>query len=111
MGKPQTVAVLLRAVGGHELRGPSSQQKGRGAPPRRSEEGAGTERRVFPHSLGFGSLGLMTSVLVCPDGKTIEAEAAHGTVTRHYREHQKVSVGTEYRSHAHLPQGRRTRWC
>ncbi|CAG0907573.1 unnamed protein product, partial [Cyprideis torosa] len=33
---------------------------------------------------GFGSLGLMTSVLVCPDGKTIEAEAAHGTVTRHY---------------------------
>ena len=39
---------------------------------------------------GFGSLGLMTSVLVCPDGKTIEAEAAHGTVTRHYREHQKV---------------------
>lgn len=34
----------------------------------------------------------MTSVLVCPDGKTIEAEAAHGTVTRHYREHQKVSV-------------------
>lgn len=40
---------------------------------------------------GFGSLGLMTSVLVCPDGKTIEAEAAHGTVTRHYREHQRVS--------------------
>lgn len=38
---------------------------------------------------GFGSLGLMTSVLVCPDGKTIEAEAAHGTVTRHYRMHQK----------------------
>ncbi|KAJ6902461.1 hypothetical protein NC651_020058 [Populus alba x Populus x berolinensis] len=38
---------------------------------------------------GFGSLGLMTSVLVCPDGKTIEAEAAHGTVTRHYRVHQK----------------------
>jgi len=37
---------------------------------------------------GFGSLGLMTSVLVCPDGKTIEAEAAHGTVTRHYRDHQ-----------------------
>jgi isocitrate dehydrogenase len=37
---------------------------------------------------GFGSLGLMTSVLVCPDGKTVEAEAAHGTVTRHYREHQ-----------------------
>ena len=42
---------------------------------------------------GYGSLGLMTSVLVCPDGKTIEAEAAHGTVTRHYREHQKVRKG------------------
>jgi len=38
---------------------------------------------------GFGSLGLMTSVLVTPDGHTMEAEAAHGTVTRHYREHQK----------------------
>ena len=38
---------------------------------------------------GFGSLGLMTSVLMTPDGKTIEAEAAHGTVTRHYRMHQK----------------------
>lgn len=38
---------------------------------------------------GFGSLGLMTSVLVCPDGKTVEAEAAHGTVTRHFRVHQK----------------------
>jgi isocitrate dehydrogenase len=38
---------------------------------------------------GFGSLGLMTSVLMTPDGKTVEAEAAHGTVTRHYREHQK----------------------
>ncbi|MGJ4856246.1 NADP-dependent isocitrate dehydrogenase [Labrys sp. KB_33_2] len=38
---------------------------------------------------GFGSLGLMTSVLLSPDGKTVEAEAAHGTVTRHYREHQK----------------------
>jgi isocitrate dehydrogenase len=38
---------------------------------------------------GYGSLGLMTSVLVCPDGKTIESEAAHGTVTRHYRMHQK----------------------
>jgi isocitrate dehydrogenase len=38
---------------------------------------------------GFGSLGLMTSVLMTPDGNTIEAEAAHGTVTRHYREHQK----------------------
>ncbi|XP_063718444.1 isocitrate dehydrogenase [NADP], mitochondrial-like [Symsagittifera roscoffensis] len=38
---------------------------------------------------GFGSLGLMTSVLMCPDGKTIETEAAHGTVTRHYRQHQQ----------------------
>jgi len=38
---------------------------------------------------GFGSLGLMTSVLFTPDGKVVEAEAAHGTVTRHYREHQK----------------------
>lgn len=34
----------------------------------------------------------MTSVLMCPDGKTVEAEAAHGTVTRHYREHQKVDI-------------------
>jgi isocitrate dehydrogenase len=42
--------------------------------------------------IGYGSLGLMSSVLVCPDGKTIEAEAAHGTVTRHYREHQKVKI-------------------
>lgn len=39
---------------------------------------------------GYGSLGLMTSVLYSPDGKTVEAEAAHGTVTRHYREYQKV---------------------
>jgi isocitrate dehydrogenase len=38
---------------------------------------------------GFGSLGLMTSVLMTPDGKTVESEAAHGTVTRHYRQHQK----------------------
>jgi isocitrate dehydrogenase len=38
---------------------------------------------------GYGSLGLMTSVLMTPDGRTVEAEAAHGTVTRHYREHQK----------------------
>jgi isocitrate dehydrogenase len=37
---------------------------------------------------GFGSLGLMTSVLITPDGKIMEAEAAHGTVTRHYRDHQ-----------------------
>ena len=38
---------------------------------------------------GFGSLGLMTSTLISPDGKTFEAEAAHGTVTRHYRQHQQ----------------------
>ena len=38
---------------------------------------------------GYGSLGLMTSVLATPDGRVVEAEAAHGTVTRHYREHQK----------------------
>jgi isocitrate dehydrogenase len=38
---------------------------------------------------GFGSLGLMTSVLITPDGKIMEAEAAHGTVTRHYRQHQR----------------------
>jgi isocitrate dehydrogenase len=38
---------------------------------------------------GFGSLGLMTSVLLTPGGETVEAEAAHGTVTRHFREHQK----------------------
>jgi isocitrate dehydrogenase len=38
---------------------------------------------------GFGSLGLMTSILITPDGKTFESEAAHGTVTRHYREYQK----------------------
>ncbi len=37
---------------------------------------------------GFGSLGLMTSILMTPDGQTVEAEAAHGTVTRHYRQHQ-----------------------
>ena len=39
--------------------------------------------------LNTGSLGMMTSVLICPDGKTVEAEAAHGTVTRHYRMHQQ----------------------
>jgi isocitrate dehydrogenase len=38
---------------------------------------------------GYGSLGLMTSVLMSPDGKVVEAEAAHGTVTRHYRQHQR----------------------
>jgi isocitrate dehydrogenase len=41
---------------------------------------------------GFGSLGLMTSVLLCPDGETMEAEAAHGTVTKHYRDHQAGKV-------------------
>ena len=46
---------------------------------------------MFFLRIGYGSLGLMSSVLVCPDGKTIESEAAHGTVTRHYREHQKVN--------------------
>ncbi len=40
---------------------------------------------------GYGSLGLMTSVLMTPDGRTVEAEAAHGTVTRHYRQHQQAS--------------------
>ena len=41
---------------------------------------------------GFGSLGMMTSVLLCPDGQTMEAEAAHGTVTKHYRDHQSGKV-------------------
>ena len=51
----------------------------------------GSERVKTFHIVpsGFGSLGMMTSVLVCPDGKTVESEAAHGTVTRHYRMHQK----------------------
>ena len=52
---------------------------------------------------GYGSLGLMTSVLVCADGKTIEAEAAHGTVTRHYREHQKVKFEKLNVEHFHVP--------
>lgn len=43
----------------------------------------------MPVRSGYGSLGMMTSVLVCPDGRTVEAEAAHGTVTRHYRQHQQ----------------------
>lgn len=43
----------------------------------------------LPIFSGYGSLGMMTSVLVCPDGKTVESEAAHGTVTRHYRMHQQ----------------------
>src|SRR3989440_10854956 len=47
---------------------------------------------------GFGSLGLMTSVLLTPDGKVVEAEAAHGTVTRHYREHQKDRKSTRLNS-------------
>ena len=77
---------------------------------------------------GFGSLGLMTSVLMTPDGKTVEAEAAHGTVTRHYREHQKGKAtstnsiasifawtrGLAYRAkldgNAKLATIRRTRW-
>ena len=45
---------------------------------------------------GYGSLGMMTSVLVCPDGKTVEAEAAHGTVTRHYRQHQQGLIYLKY---------------
>ena len=44
---------------------------------------------ISQYLIGYGSLGMMTSVLVCPDGKTVEAEAAHGTVTRHYRMHQQ----------------------
>lgn len=40
---------------------------------------------------GYGSLGMMTSVLMCPDGKTLESEAAHGTVTRHYRYNINIS--------------------
>jgi isocitrate dehydrogenase len=43
----------------------------------------------FITKLPAGSLGMMTSVLICPDGKTVESEAAHGTVTRHYRMHQQ----------------------
>lgn len=44
---------------------------------------------MFCSQQGYGSLGMMTSVLMCPDGKTVESEAAHGTVTRHYRMHQQ----------------------
>ena len=44
---------------------------------------------IYHFLIGYGSLGLMTSVLVCPDGKTVESEAAHGTVTRHFRQHQQ----------------------
>src|SRR5439155_142388 len=46
---------------------------------------------------GFGSLGLMTSVLMTPDGRTVEAEAAHGTVTRHYRQHQQGKPTSTFR--------------
>lgn len=46
-------------------------------------------RTFWSLSQGYGSLGMMTSVLICPDGRTVEAEAAHGTVTRHYRMHQQ----------------------
>ena len=52
---------------------------------------------------GFGSLGLMTSVLMTPDGKTVEAEAAHGTVTRHYRQHQQGKQPQPTQSHPFLP--------
>lgn len=45
--------------------------------------------QMFFCAPGYGSLGMMTSVLVCPDGRTVESEAAHGTVTRHYRQHQE----------------------
>ena len=67
---------------------------------------------------GFGSLGLMTSVLLSPDGQTAEAEAAHGTVTRHYREYQKgketstnsiASIFAWTRGLAHRGQARRQR--
>ena len=47
---------------------------------------------------GFGSLGLMTSVLMTPDGRTVEAEAAHGTVTRHYRQYQQATQPPTNRS-------------
>ncbi len=60
---------------------------------------------------GYGSLGLMTSVLMTPDGKTVEAEAAHGTVTRHYREHQKgkeTSTNSIASIFAWTPRPRRT---
>lgn len=56
----------------------------------------------FLSAAGFGSLGLMTSVLVCGDGKTIEAEAAHGTVTRHYREYQKVQNMSKLEHHCEI---------
>src|SRR5678815_5195311 len=55
---------------------------------------------------GFGSLGLMTSVLMTPDGKTVEAEAAHGTVTRHYRCLLYTSDAADERSSVDLGGGR-----
>ena len=58
---------------------------------------------------GFGSLGLMTSVLMTPDGKTVEAEAAHGTVTRHYREHQKGQRDLHQLDRLHLRLDARSR--
>lgn len=58
-------------------------------PLHRVGEEKGEREGSIPSITGYGSLGLMTSVLICPDGKTVEAEAAHGTVTRHYRQHQK----------------------
>ena len=51
---------------------------------------------------GFGSLGLMTSVLITPDGKTMESEAAHGTVTRHYRQHQQGKKTSHQSDREHL---------
>ena len=59
-----------------------------------TEYSVDTESFPTPHGYdclcaGYGSLGMMTSVLICPDGKTVESEAAHGTVTRHYRMHQQ----------------------
>jgi isocitrate dehydrogenase len=53
----------------------------------------------------------MTSVLMCPDGKTIEAEAAHGTVTRHYRQYQQVILYTGYPVHFVIVLGTVTRHC
>ncbi len=57
--------------------------------PGEAEGGGGGVLGVYVCASGYGSLGMMTSVLVCPDGKTVESEAAHGTVTRHYRQHQQ----------------------
>ena len=51
---------------------------------------------------GYGSLGLMTSVLMTPDGKTIETEAAHGTITSHYRQYQKEIKLPQIQLHLYL---------